>query len=142
MAAFIQGRNSGRKHRKLMSEINITPMVDVMLVLLVIFMVTSPMLVAGIEVDLPKTEASPISGNEQPLVISIKKKGEVFLFETMISENNLVEKLKEVTKENKDARIFVKGDKDVHYGKIVEVMSSVQNAGFTRVALISDIKHK
>ncbi len=142
MGASIQGRNAGRKRRKLMNEINVTPMVDVMLVLLIIFMITSPMLVAGIEVDLPQTESTPISGSFKPLVISIDKNEELYLFETMISKDTLIDKLKEITKENKDTRIFVKGDKSVSYGVIVETMAHVKNAGFTKVALIADIKHK
>ncbi len=142
MGASIQGRNAGRKRRKLMNEINVTPMVDVMLVLLIIFMITSPMLVAGIEVDLPQTESAPISGSFKPLVISIDKNEELYLFETIISKDTLIDKLKEITKENKDTRIFVKGDKSVSYGVIVETMAHVKNAGFTKVALIADIKHK
>ena len=143
MGASIQGReNGGRKRRKLMNEINVTPMVDVMLVLLIIFMITSPMLVAGIEVDLPKTESAPISGSFKPLVISIDKNEQLYLFETMISKDTLIDKLKEITKENKDTRIFVKGDKSISYGVIVETMSRIQSAGFTKVALISDIKYK
>ncbi len=143
MGASIQGReNGGRKRRKLMNEINVTPMVDVMLVLLIIFMITSPMLVAGIEVDLPKTESAPISGSFKPLVISIDKNEELYLFETIISKDTLIDRLKEITKENKDTRIFVKGDKSISYGVIVETMSRIQSAGFTKVALISDIKYK
>ena len=142
MGASIQGRNAGRKRRKLMNEINVTPMVDVMLVLLIIFMITSQMLVAGIEVDLPQTESAPISGSFKPLVISIDKNEELYLFETLISKDTLIDKLKEITKENKDTRIFVKGDKSISYGVIVETMSRIQSAGFSKVALISDIKHK
>lgn len=142
MGASIQGRDTGRKRRKLMNEINVTPMVDVMLVLLIIFMITSPMLVAGIEVDLPQTESAPISGSDKPLVLSIDKNERLFLFETLTTKDNLVGKLKEITKENKDTRIFVKGDKSVSYGVIVETMAHIKNAGFTKVALIADIKHK
>jgi len=125
-----------------MSEINVTPMVDVMLVLLIIFMVTSPMLVAGVEVDLPETKSSPISGQDTPLVISIKKEGDIFITETKTPFSELATKLKNITKEKKDTRIFVKGDRNVSYGKIVETMAEIHNAGFTKVALISDIKHK
>jgi len=125
-----------------MSEINVTPMVDVMLVLLIIFMVTSPMLVAGVEVDLPETKSSPISGQDTPLVINIKKEGDIFITETKTPFSELATKLKNITKEKKDTRIFVKGDKNVPYGKIVETMAEIHNAGFTKVALISDIKHK
>lgn len=139
MGASIQTRSSGRR-RKLVNEINVTPMVDVMLVLLIIFMITSPMLVAGVEVDLPQTESAPVSGDSKPLVVSIKKNGDLYLFETLVKSEDLTDKLKEVSKENKDTRIFVKGDKAVTYGKIVETMATIQNAGFTKVALVSDIK--
>lgn len=125
-----------------MSEINVTPMVDVMLVLLIIFMITSPMLVAGIEVDLPETQSEAISSNSKPLVISINKSGKIFIFETEIRKNNLIKKLKNITKEKKDTRIFVKGDKNASYGTIIEVMANINKAGFTKVALISDIKQK
>ena len=144
MAATIQGRGNAnsRKRRRPMSEINVTPMVDVMLVLLIIFMITSPMLVAGIEVDLPKTDSSPISGQFKPMVVSVNKKGELFIFETKINPKALETKLKEITKENKDTRIFVKGDKKVPYGIIVDTMARIHNAGFTKVALVSDIAKK
>jgi biopolymer transport protein TolR len=142
MAAGIQTHSSRRRRKKLMSEINVTPMVDVMLVLLIIFMITSPMLVAGIEVDLPETDSAAVSGQYKPLVISLNKKGELFIFETKLDQKNLIQKLKNITKEKKDTRIFVKGDKNVPYGKIVEVMARIHNAGFTKVALVSDIKHK
>lgn len=142
MAINISRHGSKRGRGRLMSEINITPMVDVMLVLLIIFMVTAPMLVAGIEVDLPETNSKPVSGDDKPLVISINKQGEIFILETKIPASELVAKLQNVTKEKKDTRIFVKGDKNLAYGKIVETMAQINNAGFTKVALISDIKHK
>ena len=124
-----------------MSEINVTPMVDVMLVLLIIFMVTSPMLVAGVEVDLPKTKAGPISGQNTPINVSIKKDG-IFIAETKIPLSELATKLKNITKEKKDTSILVSGDKNVPYGKILETMAEIRNGGFTKVALRSDIKHK
>ena len=132
--------NKTRGRGRLMSEINVTPMVDVMLVLLIIFMITSPMLVAGIEVDLPETKSASISGQDKPLVISIDKRG-VFITETKVPAEELVDKLRNITQEKKDTRIFIKGDKNLSYGKIVEIMAEIQNAGFTKVALISDIKH-
>ncbi len=135
-------RGGGRRRRKPMSEINVTPMVDVMLVLLIIFMIASPMLVGGIEVDLPKTESAPVSGQFKPLVISINKNNEIFIFESKISKKKLVAKLNEITKEKKDTRIFVKGDKRVQYGVVVETMARIHKAGFTKVALISDIINK
>jgi len=124
-----------------MSEINVTPMVDVMLVLLIIFMVTSPMLVAGVEVDLPKTKAGPISGQDRLVNVSIRKDG-IFIAETKIPLSELATKLKNITKEKKDERIFVSGDKNVPYGKILETMAEIHNAGFTKIALKSDTKHK
>ncbi|WP_342270382.1 protein TolR [Rickettsia endosymbiont of Orchestes rusci] len=135
--------NSGirRNKRALVSEINVTPLVDVMLVLLIIFMVTSPMLVSGINVDLPETNSSPISGQDEPLVISINNKGEVFLLETPIERKTLTAKLANITKEKKDTRIFVRGDKNVSYGEVVEVVAEIHAAGFSRVALISNVKH-
>ena len=143
MAASTQPlRGKNKKSRRLISEINVTPMVDVMLVLLIIFMVTSPMLVAGIDVDLPQTDSSPISGDSNPLTISINKNSELFLLETKIDPSTLVDKLNEASKENKNIRIFVKGDKTVPYGHIVEVMARIHNAGFSKVALVSDIKYK
>lgn len=135
--------NSRSKKHRVISEINVTPMVDVMLVLLIVFMITSPMLVVGMDVDLPKTDSHPIAaGQYKPLVISINRQNEIFLFETKIARDSLVDKLKNVTKENKETRIFVKGDKNVPYGQIVSLMSQIYNAGFTKVSLISDIKKK
>jgi biopolymer transport protein TolR len=142
MAINISKNNSRRGRGRLMSEINVTPMVDVMLVLLIIFMVTSPMLVAGVEVDLPKTNANPISGQDTPVNVSITKEGEIFIAETKIPLSELATKLKNIIKEKKDERIFVSGDKNVPYGKILETIAEIQNAGFTKVALKSDTKHK
>ena len=142
MGQSITERYATRKRRKLMNEINVTPMVDVMLVLLIIFMITTPMLVGGIEVDLPKTDASPVSSPTNPLVISIKKNGDLFIFETKIAQKDIIQKLKNVTKENKDTRIFIKGDKNVQYGTIVKTMSYIHNAGFTKIALLSDMNEK
>lgn len=144
--ALNTSRISGKRGRsRLMSDINITPMVDVMLVLLIIFMVTSPMLVAGVEVDLPETKSSPISGDDKPIVVSVNKDGDLFILETKIDSAALKLKLENIvqeTKDKKNTRIFVRGDKNVAYGKIVETMAEIKNAGFTKVALISDIKHK
>lgn len=124
----------------LMREINITPLVDVMLVLLIVFMITSPMLVAGVNVDLPETKAVPIASQNEPLVITIDSKGKLFLFETEIASTSLVTKLMHITKENKGVRIFVRGDKHVAYGEIVDVIAQIHDAGFHKVALISNIK--
>jgi biopolymer transport protein TolR len=141
-AMIVNKKSSGRRKRRMISEINVTPMVDVMLVLLIIFMVTSPMLIAGVDVDLPSAAASTISGSFDPLTVSIKKDGTLYLMETEVEQENLVEKLNAVSKENKEIRIFVKGDKDVAYGHIVQVMANIRQAGFTKVSLVSDIKNK
>ena len=131
-----------RKSKKaVVSEINVTPLVDLMLVLLIIFMITSPMLVAGINVDLPEASSSPISAQDEPLVVTINNKGEVFLLETLIERAHLTGKLANVTKEKKDTRIFVRGDKNVSYGQVVEVLNEIHAAGFSHVALISNIKN-
>lgn len=143
LSNYSAGREKSRNQRgrrKLMNEINVTPMVDVMLVLLIIFMITSPMLVAGIEVDLPKTESAPVSGHDKPLVISINKENQIFITETKIHPKELITKLKKITKEKKDTRIFIRGDQAVSYGTIVETISRINKAGFTKVALISEIK--
>lgn len=140
MAIGINNNKARKRRGRLMSEINVTPMVDVMLVLLIIFMITSPMLVAGVEVDLPETNSSAVSGQFKPLVVTIDKHGKVFIVDTEIEKSQLVEKLKNITNEKKDTRIFVRGDKNVSYGLVVETMAQIHNAGFTKVALISDIK--
>lgn len=134
--------NRGRKRRKLMNEINVTPMVDVMLVLLIIFMITSPMLVAGIDVDLPKTESSSISSDTDAITIGINKKEEIYIFETKIELNALVSKLEAITQNQKDRKIIIKADKDISYGTVIEILAYINNAGFTKVGFISDIKYK
>ncbi|WP_375331151.1 protein TolR [Candidatus Tisiphia endosymbiont of Oplodontha viridula] len=141
MAIQLPNSNNQRSRRNLVSEINVTPLVDVMLVLLIIFMITSPMLVSGINVDLPETTSSPLSGQDEPLVISINNKGELYLLESKIERQNLATKLTNITKEKKDIRIFVRGDKNVPYGKVVSVVSEIHAAGFSKVALVSNIKY-
>jgi biopolymer transport protein TolR len=122
-----------------MSDINVTPLVDVMLVLLIIFMVTAPLLTVGVPVDLPKTDAKPITGQDEPLVISINSGGDVYLQETKIDIGDLVPRLQAITNNKPDTRIFVRGDKTVAYGRIVEVMGTVSSAGFNHVALIAEL---
>ena len=127
-----------RKRRQPVSEINVTPMVDVMLVLLVIFMVTAPMLTEGVTVDLPKTKSSAISGDDEPLAVSINAEGQIFLQETMLDLEGLVPRLLAITGNNPDVRIFVRGDKSIEYGRVMEVMGTVNSAGFRKVALITE----
>ncbi|MFP3120441.1 protein TolR [Rickettsia sp. R2] len=140
MAIKLAGSNRKSK-RAVVSEINVTPLVDVMLVLLIIFMITSPMLVSGVNVDLPETNSSQISDQDEPLVVTINNKGKIFLLEIPIEKVHLTDKLANITKEKKDARIFVRGDRNVSYGQVVEIVAEIHAAGFSRVALISNIKN-
>ncbi|MDF2965301.1 MAG: protein TolR [Rickettsiaceae bacterium] len=144
MAIKIESSKSGRGRRRrgnVLSEINVTPLVDVMLVLLIIFMITSPMLVAGIQVDLPETSASPIAGQDDPITITIESNGKISIGETYIGRSQLTAKLKAITNEKLDTRVFVRGDAKVSYGKIMEVIGEINAAGFTKVALITEIKN-
>ncbi len=134
-------RNKGhfgrRRTTAQMSEINVTPMVDVMLVLLVIFMVTAPLLTVGVEVDLPKTKAGEIRGQDEPLAVSIDKQGQVFVQDTQVELDGLAPLLLEISKNNQDIRIFVRGDEDIDYGSVMGVMGVLNKAGFSKVALIT-----
>lgn len=131
-----KGRN-GSRYRP-MSEINVTPLVDVMLVLLVVFMVTAPLLTVGVPVDLPQTQAPPINEPKEPTVITVNKEGEIYVQDTAIPEDGLVAKLQAVTNSNPDAVLYVRGDKDINYGKVLEVMSLISNAGFHKVSLVAE----
>lgn len=136
--------NSTLKNRRrtaIVSEINVTPLVDVMLVLLIIFMITSPMLVTGVSVDLPETNSQEVSANKEPLTVTIDKNGKVYIMESLIDHRNLTIKLKSITKQKMDSRIFVRGDKTVPYGKIMKIVGQISEAGFSKVALITDIKY-
>jgi biopolymer transport protein TolR len=140
MSAAIIPRSTGRVRRRPMSDINVTPMVDVMLVLLIIFMVTAPLLTAGVQVDLPKTDASPIKGDDQPISVTIDSHGGIWIQNTEISLDALVPKLQAITGEKPDTRIFIRGDKDIEYGKVMELMGTLGAAGFTKVALVTEMK--
>ena len=141
MASVLGRRSSGgrfgRGRSRPMSEINVTPFVDVMLVLLIIFMVTAPLLTVGVEVNLPKTEAGAVAGDDEPLAISITAAGEIFLQDTSVPLETLVPRLRAITGENQDLRIFVRGDADINYGRVMEVMGTINRAGYRRVALIT-----
>lgn len=132
-------KKSRRGKNELISNINVTPFVDVMLVLLIIFMVTSPMLVAGVNVDLPETTDTPIVGDDEPLSVTVDKNGMVYIQDSEVTFEELVPKLLAVTKEKRDTRIFVRGDKQVGYGRIMQVVSSLNISGFTKVALVTQI---
>ncbi|MSP51960.1 MAG: protein TolR [Alphaproteobacteria bacterium] len=121
-----------------MGEINVTPFVDVMLVLLVVFMVTAPLLTVGVTVDLPKTAAPAVAGQEEPLAISVNGKGQIFLQETEVQLDELVQRLRAVTARKPDQRIFIRADQTIAYGRVMEVMGTITSAGFNKVALIAD----
>ena len=130
--------NLKRSDREPMSEINVTPFVDVMLVLLIIFMVTAPLLTVGIQVDLPETSADTLPEESEPLTLTIHSKGEVFIQETKIEFDNLIKKILAVSNNRTDTRIYVRGDKTINYGRVLEVMGKLSGSGFTKVALISE----
>ncbi|MBM3617632.1 MAG: protein TolR [Alphaproteobacteria bacterium] len=141
MGASMQKRGGGRRNRRGgFSEINVTPFVDVMLVLLIIFMVAAPMLTAGVEVDLPETKAAPVSGNDEPLTVSINRKGEVYVQDTKYPLSEIQSKLQAIAGQNKEKRIFVKGDSAVDYGVIMKVVGEINAAGFMKVALLTDVE--
>jgi biopolymer transport protein TolR len=121
-----------------MSEINVTPFVDVMLVLLVVFMVAAPLLTVGVPVDLPQTQAPPITEPKEPLVITINSEGRIFIQETDIPVESLVPRLEAITGSNPEALLYVRGDKAINYGRVLEVMSLVSTAGFRKVSLIAE----
>ncbi|QIB33374.1 protein TolR [Ancylobacter pratisalsi] len=123
-----------------MSEINVTPMVDVMLVLLIIFMVAAPMLTVGVPLDLPQTQAQAVPQDSEPLVVNITKEGKVFLQDTEIPIDELVPKLQAIGKAGYEERIFVRADKSLDYGTVMRVMGRLSGAGFKRVALVSEVE--
>ncbi len=141
MAAQLQPRQRTSRGRRLtnMSEINVTPFVDVMLVLLIVFMVTAPLMTVGISVDLPEAEASSINEKMEPLTISVDSTGKIYLQETELELDQLVPRLQAITGENPDTRIFVRGDQKISYGIIVQVMGAVNSGGFTKVALLAEL---
>ena len=137
------GRGKRRQRRRhVMSEINVTPMVDVMLVLLIIFMVSAPLLTVGVPIDLPQTKAKSLDQDKEPLTISVNTKGEVWLQNSEIKIDELVAKLQAVTRERggQDERIYVRGDRKVDYGTVMRVMGRLSAAGFRRVALVTEVE--
>jgi len=133
-----------RRHTRkpVMAEINVTPMVDVMLVLLIIFMVSAPLLTVGVPIDLPQTKAKSLDQDKEPLTISVNTKGEIYLQNSKIKIEELVAKLQAVTQARggSDERIYVRGDKKVDYGTIMRVMGRLSSAGFRRVALVTEVE--
>jgi biopolymer transport protein TolR len=142
-AAGWQSRRSRRRGRPVMAEINVTPMVDVMLVLLIIFMVAAPMLTVGVPIDLPQTQATAVNqDNKEPITLSVNDKGQIFIGDSEIKREELVPKLQAITQARggMDERIFVRGDKKVDYGTVMGVMGRLSAAGFKRVALVTEVE--
>jgi biopolymer transport protein TolR len=133
-----------RKHhrRRVMSEINVTPMVDVMLVLLIIFMVSAPLLTVGVPIDLPQSQAKNLEQDKEPLTISVNDKGQIFLQNSEIAVDDLIPKMKAVAEARGgiEARIYVRGDRKVDYGTMMRVMGRLSSAGFHRVALVTEFE--
>ncbi len=119
-------------------EINVTPFVDVMLVLLIMFMVTAPLLTVGVQVDLPETSADTLPEETEPLTLTINAKGEIFIQETKVEYEKIIAKIMAVSNNRTDTRIFVRGDKTINYGRVLEIMGMLSGSGFTKVALISE----
>ncbi|MBC7951455.1 MAG: protein TolR [Rhodospirillaceae bacterium] len=140
MGAAVGQKKGGRGRHRPVSDINVTPMVDVMLVLLVIFMVTAPLMTAGVQVDLPKTEAAPIKGDDTPLSVTVDAHGDVWIQETKVTMEELVPKMQAITAQKPETRIFIRGDKTIDYGRVMEVMGTLGAAGFAKVALVTEVK--
>lgn len=139
MAMNFNSRKSTRRRHIPMAEINVTPFVDVMLVLLIVFMVAAPLMTVGVPVDLPKADAPAINEQTEPLVISIDGNGRLFIQETAVTAKELIPRLRAITKNKAEQRIFVRGDRKISYGKVMEVMSTISQAGFTKVALLAEM---
>lgn len=131
-------RSRGRRRSGRIAEINVTPFVDVMLVLLIVFMVTAPLLTVGVPLDLPKTEAKQLTSDEAPLTISIRSDGAVFLQETEVPEDKVVELLKALAKEGYKSRIFIRADETANYGVVARVMAKISSAGYRNIGLVTD----
>ncbi|MBF9234824.1 ExbD/TolR family protein [Microvirga alba] len=144
MASAGMASGGGRRRRRrgrsggAINEINMTPFIDVTLVLLIIFMVAAPMMTSGVPLDLPQTKAAPLNSDAKPVTLSIKATGQVFLGETEVTDEAIVGKLAEVAKQGFDERVFVRGDRRVDYGRVAQVMSIVTTAGYKRVALVTE----
>ncbi len=132
-------RRGRRRKRATMVAINMTPMVDVMLVLLIVFMITAPLLTSGVAVDLPQSQSSPLPGQDEPLSVTIDAGGKVYLQDSAITFEQLGPRLQAITGRKPDARIFVRGDKGIDYGTVMSVVSVINQAGFSKVALLTEV---
>ena len=133
-------RGAGRRRAKPMSEINVTPFVDVMLVLLIVFMVTAPLLTVGVTVDLPKATSAPLPGQDEPLTVSVSREGTIFLQESEIAIEELGPRLVAILDTKPDTRIFVRGDRVIDYGRVMEVVGTIHDAGIAKVALVTKLR--
>ena len=135
-------RINNRMHKKnrVISQINVTPFVDVMLVLLIVFMITAPLLTVGVSVDLPKTKASQLNSKGDPIIISIKKNGELYIQEREIDTLQLLPRLKAISSGNKNLRIYIRGDKGVPYGLVLDTIAKIKSSGFKKVALVAKLQ--
>ena len=127
------------RSKKPMSNINVTPLVDVMLVLLIVFMITAPMLTVGVQVDLPQTKANQLNSDADPLIITMNKNREIFIQDAVVSPEELIPRLKAISKVNSKTRIFVRGDNLLPYGEVIEIMGKIQTAGYEKVALVAKL---
>ena len=128
------------KKNKTMSQINVTPFVDVMLVLLIVFMITAPLFTVGVSVDLPKTKAAQLNSKGDPIVVSIKQNGDLYIQERAIKALNLLPRLRAISQGNKNLRIYVRGDKNVSYGIVLDTIAKIKRSGFKKVALVAKLK--
>tara|TARA_R110002167_G_scaffold275404_3_gene481496 strand:- start:160 stop:603 length:444 start_codon:yes stop_codon:yes gene_type:complete len=142
MAASLHGGGGSRRPGQRftpMAEINVTPFVDVMLVLLVIFMITAPLLTVGVPVDLPEAQADTLQGNQEPITVSVRDDGRVYIQETAIELDELAVRLRAISENDENARIFVRGDKAIDYGRVMQVMGTINGAGFRKAALVVEM---
>ena len=131
-----------RGRYKPMAEINVTPFVDVMLVLLIVFMVAAPLLTVGVPIDLPETSAKPLQGDKEPLTLSVDGRGQIFLQDTKIKLDEVVPKLLAIAENGYNERVFVRGDRSVDYEAVMKVMGAIHKAGFKRIGLVTDFEEK
>lgn len=131
------GPSQGNGRKRLVSDINVTPLVDVMLVLLIIFMITAPMMTQGVNIELPETTAKSLRQEEKPIVISVQKGGEISVNNTIITEKVLIQELQTQHKLNKDQPVYLRADKDVAYGRVVRIMAAIKEVGFDKIGMVT-----
>ena len=138
MAIQIDTSKNNRSRRKIVNEINVMPLIDVMLVLLVVFMVTAPLLITGVDVNLPQANTKSLPGDDEPLVVSVDKAGNIYIMNTKIQAADVVAKLRAISNEKYDTRIFIRADSALSYGQIMQIIAQISNAGFSQVGLVSE----